>query len=375
MAERATIHDVARAAGVSHQTVSNVLNGRARVGAAARDRVNTAIDELGYRPHAGAASLRTRRAGRLAYPLTASDHGPTNTIMLEFLQALTSAAARHGRHLVLAEDGPDDRLAGVLRLVRSGEVDGVVLTNVVADDPRVAVLSRARVPFACFGRTGAGQPQCWVDVDNRAGTRVMTERLVGFGHERVAFLGYAPQGRWDEEREAGYRDAMRSAGLRPQVSTPDPEGPDVARAITRLLESPASAIVTGSDVLAAALCAAATARGLTLGPSPSPSPSAAPSPSAGPSADPFPSAGASPSPSSDRSAAPPPPGARAAALAVTGFDGSVVGRLLTPALTTVAIPLPEIAERVVRRVLAEIDGPTTAGGEILAPGLIEGSTG
>ncbi|TQS42977.1 LacI family DNA-binding transcriptional regulator [Cryptosporangium phraense] len=328
-----TIHDVARVAGVSHQTVSNVLNGRNRVGAAARQRVHAAIDELGYRRHAGAASLRTRRAGRLAYPLGPAERGPSNTILLEYLQALTAAAARHGQHLVLTEDDP----AGALRLVRAGEVDGVVLTNVVAGDPRVTVLAAAGVPFACFGRTGPDRPQCWVDVDNQAGTVAITERLVARGHRRIAFLGYAPQGGWDVEREAGYRAAMGSARLTPRVSTPDPEGPQAARAIARLLDGARrpTAVVTGSDVLAAAVCAAATLRGLEL------------------------------------TAAP----AEAGALAVTGFDGSVVGRLLAPALTTVAIPLAEIAERVIRRVLAEIDGPTDGPGEVLAPEILAGATG
>ncbi|HET9140276.1 LacI family DNA-binding transcriptional regulator [Actinophytocola sp.] len=325
---RPTIHDVARAAGVSHQTVSNVLNGTGRVGMATRARVDAAIAELGYHPHAGAASLRTRRSGRLAYPIGAGDLGPLNTIMLEFVEALTSAAGRHHHHLVLAAGGPAG-MDDVQRLLRSGAADAVVLANVAPRDERVAALAQRGVPFACFGRTEADLPQCWIDVDSRAGLREVTEYLVGLGHERVAFLGYTPQGRWDLDREAGYRDAMTAAGLAARVRTAEPDPPRVRQVIEALLESPPTAIVTGSDVLAGAVYAAAAQRGLRIG--------------------------------SD--------------LAVTGFDGSMVGRLLTPALTTLAMPVGYIADRLVTRVLAEIDGPTGAPGELVRAELVLGASG
>lgn len=324
---RTTIHDVARAAGVSHQTVSNVLNGSGRVGAATRERVSAAITALDYRPHAGAASLRTRRSGQLAYMLATGDLGPLNTIMLEFVQVLTVAAAARGHNLLLVADGP----GGLSRLLGSGAVDGVLLASVAHRDERVATLAERGVPFACFGRTDPDQPQNWIDVDSRAAVRTVTTRLVNRGHRRVAFLGYTPQGRWDTDREAGYRDAMDAAGLAPHVTTPALDDASVRTAIDTLLDTPPrpTGIVTGSDVLAAAVYAAAARRGLRIG----------------------------------------------AALSVTGFDGSTVGRLLTPSLTTLAIPTTTIAERLVARLLAELEGPTGAPGELLPAEPVFGTSG
>ena len=319
--ERTTIHDVARAAGVSHQTVSNVLNGTGRVGAATRARVAETITTLNYRPHAGAASLRTGRSGRIAYPLAAGDLGPANTIMLEFVEALTAAAARRGRHLLLAA-GAD----GLDGLLREGGADAVVLANVTRQDERVRALARRGVPFACFGRTDEDMPQNWVDVDDRRGVHDLTARLVADGHTRVAFLGYAPQGPWDDNREAGFRAATGDAGLTASVSLPGMAPALVRAAIDALLDAGPTAIVTGSDVLAATLYTVAAHRGLRIGTD----------------------------------------------LAVTGFDGSMVGRLLTPTLTTLAIPTATIAERVVARALSEVDGST---GELLPPELVRGESG
>ena len=80
--------DVARAAGVGKSTVSNVLNGSGRVGEAARARVLETVDQLGYRPHHGARSLRSRRTMQLAYFMPLIQLEPTNLIMMQFMQSL-----------------------------------------------------------------------------------------------------------------------------------------------------------------------------------------------------------------------------------------------------------------------------------------------
>src|SRR6516165_4336861 len=91
---KVTINDVARAAGVGRQTVSNVLNGSGRVGAAARARVLQVVAELGYQPHHGARSLRSRRTMQLGYLMPEIQLHPSNLIMMQFLQSLVAAAAR-----------------------------------------------------------------------------------------------------------------------------------------------------------------------------------------------------------------------------------------------------------------------------------------
>lgn len=323
------MHDVARAAGVSHQTVSNVLHSRGRVGAATRARVAAAIEELGYRPHAGAASMRTRRSNRIAHPIAVGELGPANTIMLEFIQALTVAAGQRQHHLVLADAG-ENSLDDVVHLFRSGAVDAVILANVLPHDERVATLARFGLPFACFGRVDPELPQCWVDVDSRAGMAAMTEHVIRAGHQRLAFLGYDTPGQWDLDREQGYRDAMSAAGLPSRVRIVAENSVAAAQALDELLDAPdaPTAIVTGSDVLAGNVYAAATRRGLQIG----------------------------------------------SELAVTGFDGSMVGRLLSPELTTVAIPTDYIADRLVARVLSELDGPTSVPGELVRPELVFGDS-
>lgn len=322
---RVTIRDAARASGVSSQTVSNVLHGRGRVANSTRARVIQVIESLGYRPHTGAVSMRTRRSGRIAHPIVPGELAPSNTIMLEFIRTLASAAGRHNHHLILAEGASDTE-----ELVSSGSVNAVVLADVAPRDERVSTLINLGVPVACFGRIEPELSRNWIDIDSQASVRDLTTQLIAAGHTRLAFLGYATRSRWDIDREAGFRQAVVAAGLAEHVYTADLDLTAARGVIDTLLDHAAgpTAIVTGSDVLAAAVYAAAAHRKIRIGDN----------------------------------------------LAVTGFDGGLIGRLLTPTLTTLAIPLPYIAEWLVNRALSEIDGPTGDPGEMLLAELVIGQS-
>ncbi len=324
-----TIDDEAKAPGVSRPTGSTAVNDRDRVSTDRRDLVPFSIHDLEYRPLGGAPTLRWQHSGWIAHPLPAGELTPANMIMLEFIHALSTAASRRNHHLLLAA-GDDSGLRDIRELIGSAAVDAFVLATVAPHDPRIALLARRGIPFASFGRTEPGMPQSWVDIDNRSAVSSLTTGLIRQGHSAVAFLGYAPQGRWDVEREGGYQDALTAADLPTIAATPEPDGPAVQHAIDALLDGNRSptAIVTGSDVLAAAVYAAAAQRGIQIGTD----------------------------------------------LAVAGFDGSLIGRMLTPALTTLAIPTGDIAQRLVDRVLRELDEPTDEPGELIMPELVVGAS-
>jgi DNA-binding LacI/PurR family transcriptional regulator len=328
-ARRATIDDVARAAGVSRQTVSNVVRGRGRLASATRDRVVAAIDALGYRPHTGAASLRSGRTYRIAYPIPDDEFLPDNVIMLEFLQFMVAAARAREQQVLVTTSSTTD-LAAIHELAWTRSVDGFVLASVAATDPRIAYLAARQVPFACFGRIPAPLPQNWVDIDNRRALRTMTEHVLALGHTNLSYLGYASQGPWDDQREAGFRDAVSAAGLPVRVTHTGLAAGTVSAVVTELLTGPGrpTAVVAGSDVLAAACYSAASQAGLRIGPD----------------------------------------------LAVTGFDGSVISRMLSPALTTMAMPLRDLANRLIDRVIAQANGTAPGHGELLETILIPGGS-
>jgi len=339
-----TIQDVARAVGVGRQTVSNVLNGSGRVGEATKARVLEAVAALGYHPHHGARSMRSRRTRQLAYVMPRVQLLPGNYIMQQFLQALAAASARrsHSVVVVVPDGDPRDEMR---RLIASRTVDAFLLSELQPDDPRVVLLAEARMPFACFGRIGPGLPQHWVDIDNHAAILEAVEHVLARGFGQLAFVGYGSGNQWDHERVTGFLAGLARHGL------PDEEADvllvdeaSARRKIRSLLTGAPrggryrarprvrpDAIVTGSDWLAAMIYGVAAELRLRIGRD----------------------------------------------LGVTGFDGSLAAGLLQPRLTSVTMPVEDIARRVIARALRQIDhGPDDWPGEVVPTTLRLGeSTG
>lgn len=323
---RVTIDDVARASGVSRQTVSNVVRGTGRVGNDTAERVRAVIDQLGYAVHPGARSLRSLRTGQLAFPLDAYVEGREEVFNLDFGRELTFAAGKRGYHVLLMV--PD--LDAMRELIRSSRVDGFVFSNLRRHDERVALVTEFGTPFACMGRTEPDQRQPWVDVDNAAGVRMAVEHVAARGHRRITYLGCEPLNYWDSERENAYHSTMAQLGLPATafISVNEPSSIAGAAAEALSTETPPTAIVCSGDTVAESVYEVATERGLAIGRD----------------------------------------------LAVTGFGHDVIGRNMVPSLTTVRMPIPTIVERVMRRFVREVAREPDAPGELIVPELIVGAS-
>ncbi|WFR67833.1 LacI family DNA-binding transcriptional regulator [Curtobacterium flaccumfaciens] len=260
MTHPATVADVALAAGVSRQTVSNVLNRPEVVRPETLSRVQAAIQDLGYRPHASARRLRTRQSSTLGVRLEPV-HGISGAVLDRFLHALVESADERGmRILLFTATDVDDELTHMERLVEGSDVDGFVLTSTAHGDPRAAWLGARDVPFVSFGRPWGlpdmdAAPHPWVDVDGRAGLREATAHLLRRGRRRIGFLGWpSPSGQGDERR-LGWRDALDAAGLHEEHAVSLTCEDDVTAATRTVADATAGgarfdAVVCASDTLA-----------------------------------------------------------------------------------------------------------------------------
>lgn len=263
-AQLPTVDDVAARAGVSRQTVSNVLNSPEIVRVETRERVQAAIDALGYRPHASARRLRTRQSSTIGIRLDPiAGNGVSGSVLDRYLHALVEHADTRGMRVTLFTARDDeDELRHYARLRDGADIDGVVLTATRYDDPRTAWLAAEGIPFVAFGRPWGSEPlddpdRLWVDVDGRAGVRAATENLVGRGHRRIGWLGWPAGSGTGDDRRSGWELAMAAAfGLGPvdlgALTLEVEEGVPSARiAVERLLASGSDleALVCASDSL------------------------------------------------------------------------------------------------------------------------------
>ncbi|MEU6349168.1 LacI family DNA-binding transcriptional regulator [Streptomyces sp. NPDC047072] len=201
--------DVARRAGVSHQTVSRVLNDHPNVKPATRDRVLAAVRELGYRPNAAARNLvtrRTRTLGVISFNTTL--YGPAS-----MLYGIEQAARQHEYFVTVAAlDALDRRsvLDAVDRLRDQG-VEGIIV--VAPQNTAVAALANVP-PDVALVAVGCGTHTTLpsVAVDNEAGAEQATAYLLDLGHRTVHHL-VGPRSWLDaQERESGWRRALEKRG-------------------------------------------------------------------------------------------------------------------------------------------------------------------
>ncbi|MBI9116121.1 LacI family DNA-binding transcriptional regulator [Sanguibacter suaedae] len=197
----ATIDDVARTAGVSTSTVSYVLSGKRPISAPTRHRVEKAIRELGYRPHAGARALASSRTNVIALmaPLRADVN--VNVIMQFVTGVVTSARAFEHDVLLLTQDDA----AGLDRVASGSMVDALIMMDIEAEDPRIPLLTGIKQPTILIGLPRHTQGFSCVDLDFEGAGRAAVEHLAGHGHRRVGLLG-SPHGVL--ERHTSYAERL-----------------------------------------------------------------------------------------------------------------------------------------------------------------------
>jgi len=212
---RITLEDVARRAGVSKVTVSNILNNRPTavpISEATRQRVLAVVQELGYYPNAVARALARQRTDTIAIVLQFPAifqgwSGFTN----ELMHGVSDKAIELGYDILLhTRAQPSVELEA--QSLMDGRVDGALLLRDY-DDPLSLLLAQRDFPHVLFFTRSSRPDGCWVDCDNYQGAQLAVEHLLRLGHTRIAHLAGPPSACSALDRLQGYRDTMKRHGL------------------------------------------------------------------------------------------------------------------------------------------------------------------
>jgi DNA-binding LacI/PurR family transcriptional regulator len=204
--------DVARLAGVSHQTVSRVINGSSNIRPATKARVEEAISELGYRPNTAARALVTRRSGIIGIVGSNSGlYGPAS--IQRSVQEAARAAGYFSSLVPLAAVTPDELNSALDHLARQS-VEAIVM--IVGREDALAVVrsTHAGVPLIVVEGDLSGRGLT-VGVDQIKGARLATQHLVDLGHRAIDHVAGPLTYTEAKGRRTGYEAAMRDAGLVP----------------------------------------------------------------------------------------------------------------------------------------------------------------
>lgn len=262
-----TINDVARLAGVSTATVSRSLNFPDMVRPQTRQVVEDAVRELGYTPNFSGQSLASSRTNTIGAIIPTMD----NSIFARGLQSLQEALADAGITLLVATSQySPQREESQIRTMLARGVDGLVLIGDDRDEKLYALLQSRQTPYVLLWTARPGSPHVTIGFDNFAAASNLTQRVIGFGHHRIAMIAGITEGNdRARDRVRGVRHALRDAGLtiEPRFLTEAPYSIDAGEvaAAAMLSQRPRpTAILCGNDVLAAGVLRAARRAGLSV---------------------------------------------------------------------------------------------------------------
>ncbi|MGC4942400.1 LacI family DNA-binding transcriptional regulator [Kribbella sp. DT2] len=300
--------DVARYAGVSPRTVSNVVNGYVHVSAEVRAKVQAAIDELGYQRSAAARGLRLGRTGLIALGVPSL----RERYFADLADAVVREAERHELTVMVeVTGGRRERERLVLGGGRSSLTDGALLSAIELTKAD-ARLAGTAYPLVLIGDRHLDGPFDQVAIPNVAGARAATEHLVASGKRRIALLGDAKANKSGRLRRKGFLAALAEAALEPRDELAVPWTREAGRAAAKdLLRGAPDAVFALNDSLALGVLAGCAERGIDV------------------------------------------PGE----LAVVGFDDVEEARYSSPPLTSVAPSVDEIARRGVELLVRRLADP------------------
>lgn len=208
---RPTIAGVARAAGVSVASVSRVLNGLPATEEMV-ERVQRAVEELGYVPDSRARSLKVGRTFQLT--LAVADVG--NPVYVTMMRAVEEVVSAAGYRLVVTTTGPDvvDEVALVRGMAR-GYADGLVISPLRVDDDLIKSIRECDVPVVVAGNVPASAGVDTVRANSPKGMLLAVDHLLAKGRKRIAFVNGPVDTVPGTARAKGFADAMKANGLRP----------------------------------------------------------------------------------------------------------------------------------------------------------------
>jgi LacI family transcriptional regulator len=312
-----TIRDVARKLNLSIGAVSRAMDGYEDISEETRQRVIKTAKKMGYVPNRAARQLRRRKADAVGYILPSNIPRFADPFFTEFIAGLGDETSRYPFDLLvsIAPPGQEAERKIYQNWVQGKKVDGFILTHLRVDDWRMDFLHRQHIPFAVLESVPDDRGFPRIDVDRQSAIVQLVSHIVSRGYHRIACIGGPPDLQSQVSQLEGYRRGLKSAGIhydRRLVITSDLTSTGGFQASKRLLSipNPPDAIICINDETAFGALHASRELGLHAGHD----------------------------------------------LAIAGFDGVQISKYTVPPLTSLDIPIYDIASKLVQMLATEIAG-------------------
>jgi LacI family transcriptional regulator len=209
--KRPTLRSLAAITGLGISTVSQALRDSPEIALETRQRVQLAAQQAGYRPNRAGVRLRTGKSNVITLVLNAQDGG--SGFFSNIIYGISDALAGTGYHLVVTPYSLSDSMSPIRYIVETNSADGVIISRITPDDPRVRYMIENKMPFAAHGRTDMGLEHCYFDYDNEAFAVEAVRLLAERGRKHIALFTPPPMLNYYTHTLKGFEVGLRKYGI------------------------------------------------------------------------------------------------------------------------------------------------------------------
>ncbi|MFF2320415.1 LacI family transcriptional regulator [Agrobacterium sp. NPDC058088] len=210
--ERPTLKTIAYMTGLGITTVSRALKDAPDIGAETKERVRLIARQIGYQPNRAGVRLRTGKTNVIALVLSVDEELMGFTSQMVF--GITEVLSTTQYHLVVTpHTHAKDSMVPIRYILDTGSADGVIISKIEPNDPRVRLMTERNMPFVTHGRTNMGIEHAYHDFDNEAYAYQAVERLAQSGRKRIAAVVPPSQFSYHDYARKGFNRGIRDFGL------------------------------------------------------------------------------------------------------------------------------------------------------------------
>ena len=211
--KKISITDLAKKLNLSVSSVSRALNGHKNISKKTTERIFKAARKFNYTPDPFARRLASKRSDTIAFIATIEPKAP-DFVLLEFLAGISKGIKDSNTELIVKFTLREkDEIDYYEKLIRSNQADKFIFYRTKKNDPRIAMLKKNNINFISWGREKNEKGYAWIDMDNEKSIEIIADRLIKFGHRKIALINVHQSFNYGYQRKITYERILKENNI------------------------------------------------------------------------------------------------------------------------------------------------------------------